>query len=414
MVTKSSLKNKRPESMILKLSKNALAMRPNAIRELLKVTKKPGIISLAGGYPDPVFFPTKALAESAKNCIQKNPDKSLGYGLTSGISELKLKISEFLKDDKIKSKEENILITNGSQQGIDLIMRTYFDPGDIIALSDPTYVGAIATMRAYRPKFLTIPLDNEGMDIDFLEKELKTLKIKRKKLKAVYIIPNFQNPTGVTLSMKRREKLIELAKRYDFMILEDDPYGRLRYRGKSVPTIKQISQRKGNDRTIYLTSFSKLLAPGLRIGAVVAEPEIIQRLILSKQCNDLCSSITSQYILLEYLKKNSMKKRLKSLCNSYNEKCHFMLKEMENNFPTKVKWTKPEGGFFIWVELPQGMDSMKIFDKAVKNKVVFVPGIPFFVKPKKSQLNTFRLAFSAVDKKKIKEGIKRLSKILNE
>ncbi|MCD6560050.1 MAG: PLP-dependent aminotransferase family protein [Palaeococcus sp.] len=391
-------------------SQKALGMKASEIRELLKLVESSEIISLAGGLPNPETFPKDIITELAKKAVQEHGDAALQYGTTKGYTPLRLEIAEMLrKRYDIPISKVDIMITSGSQQGLDLVGRVFIDPGDMIVVEAPTYLAAIQSFKYYEPQFIQIPLDDEGMRVDLLEEKLKELKAQGKKIKFVYTIPTFQNPGGVTMSIERRKRLLELASEYDFLIIEDGPYNELRYRGEEVPPIKALDTE---GRVLYLGTFSKILAPGFRVAWVAGEPHFIRKLEIAKQGIDLCTNVISQVIAMEYMKGGYLDEQIPKIRAFYKPKLETMLRALEEYMPEGVKWTKPEGGMFVWVTLPEGIDTKAMFEKAVSRGVAYVPGEAFFAD--RSVKNTMRLNFTYVDDEKIVEGIKRLAEVIKE
>ncbi|AIF69375.1 aminotransferase [Palaeococcus pacificus DY20341] len=391
-------------------SEKALGMKASEIRELLKLVESSEIISLAGGLPNPETFPKDLITKLAQKAIEEHGNAALQYGTTKGYTPLRLEIAEMLrKRYGIPISKVDIMITAGSQQGLDLIGRVFINPGDIIVVEAPTYLAALQSFRYYDPQFIQIPLDDEGMRIDLLEEKLKELKAQGKKVKLVYTIPTFQNPGGVTMSKERRKRLLELASEYDFLIIEDGPYNELRYRGEEIPPIKYWDEE---GRVIYLGTFSKIFAPGFRVAWIAAEPHFIRKLEIAKQGIDLCTNVFGQVIAAEYLKGGYLDKHIEKIRAFYKPKLEIMLDALEKYMPEGVKWTKPDGGMFVWVTVPEGIDTKEMFEKAVAKGVAYVPGEAFFAD--RGVKNTMRLNFTYVEDEKIVEGIKRLAEALKE
>ena len=391
-------------------SEKALGMKASEIRELLKLVESSDIISLAGGLPAPETFPVETIKKIATEVLEKHADKALQYGTTKGYTPLRLALAEWMRKryDLPMSKVE-IMTTAGSQQALDLIGRTFINPGDIVIVEAPTYLAALNAFRYYDPEFVSVPMDDNGMITDILEEKLKKLKAEGKKVKFVYTVSTFQNPAGVTMSEDRRKKLIELAHEYDFLIVEDNPYSELRYSGKPVKPVKHFDTE---GRVIYLGTFSKILAPGFRIGWIAAEPHFIRKIEIAKQAIDLCTNTFSQVIAWKYVADGYLDRQIPKIIEFYRPRRNAMLEALEEYMPEGVRWTKPEGGMFVWVILPEGIDTKMIFEKAVARGVAYVPGEAFFAH--RDVKNTMRLNFTYVPEEKIKEGIKRLAEVIKE
>lgn len=388
-------------------------MGSSAIRELLKITELPDVISFAGGLPAPEIFPVKEFSEACKRVLTDHGSQALQYSTTEGYLPLREQIARHASRYGIKVTAENIMITSGSQQALDLLGKVFINPGDRILVEDPTYLGALQAWNAYGAEFLTVKVDNDGMDIDALERALRSGP------KFIYVLPNFQNPTGVTLSEERRKKLIELADRYGVPIVEDDPYGQLRYEGKHLPSVVVMDDRTrengGNCYTgnvIYLSTFSKTLAPGLRIAWVVAPPEVISKLVQAKQGADLHTPTLNQMVAHEVSREGFLDKHIAHIREVYGERRNVMLAAMDRSFPPGVEWTQPKGGLFLWGILPEYLKSAEVLEDAIKQNVAFVPGEPFYAKV--AAHNTMRINFSNASTEMIQEGISRLGKVLSE
>ncbi len=384
-------------------------MKSSAIRELLKFAERADVISFAGGMPAPEVFPIEQFKEACIKVLDENGPASLQYGSTDGYLPLREMVASQSGRYGINVTPENILITSGSQQALDLIGKIFINPGDQILVESPTYVGAIQAWRAYGAEFIPVPFDEEGMRTDDLEDRLRAGP------KFIYVLPNFQNPTGVTLSYERRLKLIELADRYGVPIIEDDPYGQLRYEGEHLPAISVLdSQTRSQDQcyagnVIYLSTFSKTLAPGIRLAWVIAPPEIINKLILAKQGADLHTSTFNQMVAHEIAKGGFLYEHVKLIRRVYKERLDVMIDTLTEHMPSGVVWTKPQGGLFLWVTVPKCVDCQDLFEDAVNEKVAFVPGFSFYAEG--GGYNSMRLNFSNADPEHINEGIARLAKV---
>ncbi len=388
-------------------------MSSSAIRELLKLSEQSDVISFAGGMPAPEIFPFKEFEEASSRVLRNMGRMALQYGATDGFFPLREMLSNQQTEAGLKNTPENVLITSGSQQALDLLGRILINRGDRILVESPTYLGALQAWSAYGAEYVTVPMDEHGMITDALEEALRSGP------KFIYALPNFQNPTGVTLTLERRMKLIELADRYGVPIVEDDPYGQLRFEGESMPSIlsldgkmRQNSDPRYRGNVIHLSTFSKILAPGLRLAWVIAPPEVIHKLILVKQGADLHTSTFNQLIAFEISKDDFINRHIKVIQDVYHERRDVMLGAMDAYFPAGVEWTHPDGGLFLWGTMPEPLDATEVFKEAVKQKVAFVPGFSFF--PLGGGHNTMRLNFSNATPERIQEGIARLGKALHE
>lgn len=387
-------------------------MQSSAIRDLLKFSERPDVISFAGGMPAPEVFPIKEFSDACVKVLKENGPASLQYGSTDGYLPLREMIARHTARYGVNVTLDNILPTSGSQQALDLLGKIFINPGDKILVESPTYVGAIQAWKVYGAEFIPVPFDEDGMITEELEARLRAGP------KFIYVLPNFQNPTGATLSYERRLQLIELADRYGVPIIEDDPYGQLRYEGENLPALavldsqtrSQIDCYSGN--VVYLSTFSKTLAPGIRLAWVIAPPEIIQKLILAKQGADLHTSTFNQIVAFEVAKGGFLNEHVKYIRKVYKERRDVMLDTLQEHMPEGIQWTHPLGGLFLWLTLPDCLDSQELFDDAVQEKVAFVPGYPFFTEG--GGCNTMRLNFSNAQPEKINEGIARLSKVVRK
>jgi 2-aminoadipate transaminase len=391
-------------------SERAQKMKTSEIREFFKLTERPDIISFAGGFPSGAYFPSSHILAHLESLMGEDATPSLQYGPTEGIGPLRQYLAAKMAREGIAgTTEDHILITNGSQQGLDLISKILLDPGDVVIVEEPGYVGGLGAIHNYQGAFLPIPLDDEGLRPDLLEIQLQKLAKQGKKAKFIYLVPNFQNPTGVTMSIARREKILELAGRHDFIILEDNPYGELRYAGNPLPSIKSLDR---DGRVVYLGSFSKTFVPGIRLGWMVAEKVLIEKMITAKQGTDLCSNTLSQRLVYSCCSTGFLDHHVQSLVEKYREKRDLMLSCMEKYFPRECTWTTPKGGFFIWLTLPEGLNAREVLMKAVDRKVAFVDGAGFYVNGQGQ--NTARFAFSEASHAEIRTGIERLGRLLAE
>ncbi len=388
-------------------------MTSSAIRELLKLTENPEVISFAGGLPAPDVFPVDEFTAACQAVLKQWGAEALQYGATEGYRPLREMIARHTCRYGISVTADNILITSGSQQALDLIGKVFINPGDRILVEDPTYLGALQAWNAYGAEYVTVPMDEDGMITDELEEAL------RSGVKFIYVLPNFQNPTGATLSLERRDQLVEVADHYGVPIIEDDPYGQLRYEGENLPSIVTLdneyrrngtNEYKGN--VIYLSTFSKTLAPGLRLAWVIAPVQVIRKLVQAKQGADLHTATFNQIVAYEVARGGFLDRHIWLIRRVYGERRNLMLDAMEELFPPGVTWTKPKGGLFLWGVLPKGMDTAEVFKVAVKRNVAFVPGTSFYALG--GGENTMRLNFSYSNPEQIQKGIERLADVLKE
>ena len=390
-------------------------MTSSAIRELLKVTGQPGIISFGGGYPAPEVFPVEKFSEACQTVLQdpEKAQKALQYSASEGYLQLREMIARHTNRYGINITSENVLITSGSQQALDLIGKVFINPGDHILVETPTYLGALQAWSAYGAEYITVASDDDGIRTDELEEGL------RMGPKFMYLLPNFQNPTGVTIPLERRKRIVKLAEQYGVPIVEDDPYGQLRYEGEHLPPIgvlDDIIRREENNpntgNAIYMSTFSKTLAPGLRLAWIIAPVSVIHKMVQAKQGMDLHSATFNQFVAYEVAHGGFLDQHIQLIRKIYKERRDTMLDALEEHMPAGVKWTHPQGGLFLWITLPEGMDTTLIFKKAVEEKVAFVPGASFH--PLGGGKNTMRLNFSAEKPETINEGIARLGRVLRK
>ncbi len=385
------------------LSERAWQMKSSAIREILKITERPDVISFAGGLPAPELFPVEELKRACEFVLSNSGPRSLQYSITLGYPPLRKFLAERLSQKGVDLEVENIMITAGSQQGLDLIGKTFFDEGSFVIVENPTYVGALHAFRAYHPHFVTVEMDQEGMILEEVE-----LHIKKSKPRLIYTVSNFQNPSGITMSKKRRERLVDLAQEYYIPVIDDNPYGEMRFKGEELPSLKKL----GGDWVIELGTFSKLISPGLRIGWLVVSKEVMGVFERMKQGADLHTNTFAQYVIYEYIKNGNLDKHIELLKKEYSKRRDTMISALKNYCPEGVRWTEPEGGLFLWVFLPEGISATQLLQKALERKVAYVPGKPFYAK--EDQDNTLRLNFSNASSEEIEEGIKRLAQVFKE
>ncbi len=376
----------------------------SAVREILKITEQPDIISFAGGLPAPELFPVEVIAQAHAEVFQKSGASAMQYSTTEGWLPLRQWIAERMQQRGAFVDAERVLITTGSQQGIDLVAKVFLNAGDKVIVENPTYLAALQAFNGYEAEFVTVESDDDGMCVDALETAIITHAPK-----FIYIVADFHNPKGTSLSLTRRKQLIEISRRFRVPILEDNPYGELRYRGDHLPSLASMDE---DGLVIHLSTFSKTLSPGMRIGWATAPEEVFQALVICKQSVDLHTSTIEQRAAARALELFDYDAHVANLCRVYGERCSTMIQAIEMHFPTETKWTRPEGGLFLWVELPETVHGAQLLQEALQQRVAFVPGAPFFAKD--ARPNFIRLNFSNSLPEKITEGIKRLSQVINQ
>ena len=383
---------------MIELALRMSRVQASAIREILKVTERPDVLSFAGGLPAPEAFPAEALARAHADVLARDAAAALQYGPTEGHGPLRAWVAERMTGRGLPASPDQVLITAGSQQGIDLVAKTLIDPGDTVLVEAPSYLAALQCFSTYEARFETVGTDEDGMRVDALE---RALRAGRPKL--IYLVPTFQNPRGTTLSLERRGRVARLASEYGVTVLEDDPYAELRYRGAALPPVAGIDP---DSPVIHLGSFSKTLAPGLRLGYVIAGERTIRALTIAKQATDLHSGSLAQRAVARLFEIFDYDAHLRRLRTLYGERLDAMLAAIERSFPAGTHWTRPEGGLFVWVSLPQGLDAEELLADAMRDRVAFVPGAPFY--PAVPCHETLRLNFSNRPPLLIAEGIARL------
>lgn len=400
-----------PISWEQRFAQRTRLMHGSAIRELLKVTERPDFISFAGGLPAPEVFPVAEVAAAAQQILQQQGAQALQYGATEGYRPLREFIAQQMAEEAgFPVSSENVLITTGSQQALDLLGKILVDPGDTLLVESPTYLAALQAWNAYGARYQEVAADEQGLQLEALESALAAAP------KFLYTVPNFQNPSGITLSLERRERLVEIARRAGLPIVEDDPYRELRFEGEHLPRVFDLDgQRQAGAAdyagdVIYINTFSKVLAPGLRVGWIVADAELIGKLTQAKQGTDLHTAMLSQMLAYELARSGFIKQHLPTIIHAYRERRDAMLAALAEHFPQGVRWTRPQGGMFLWVTLPSGIDTEEALRAAIEQKVAFVPGTSFH--PAGGGSHTMRLNFSNARPEMIYEGIARLSKVL--
>ena len=379
-------------------------MRASDIREILKVTAQPDVISLAGGLPAPELFPVDEYRRAFEWVLETDGPQALQYGPSEGYRPLRELLAQRLNGFSIRCAADDVLITNGSQQALDLIGKVFLNPGDNVLVERPTYLGALQAFNQYQPNYVAVGMDDDGMRVDEVE---QVLQARRGRIKLIYALPNFQNPTGRSMSLERRKRLVELSSRFGVPIVEDDPYGELRYEGEHLPSLKSLDRE---DAVIYLGTFSKILAPGFRLGWIVAGPHVSETLLHAKQPSDLHTGMAQQMATCRVASDGFIDRHLKRIKAFYRERRDVMLRALEEHFPPDAHFTRPAGGLFVWAELPSYIDTRELLEDAVQAKVAFVPGQGFH--SDHSGSNTMRLNFSNVPPESLREGIRRLGQAI--
>jgi 2-aminoadipate transaminase len=393
------MKMENPTPIQWQFSERAQQLQSSVIREILKVTVRPDVISFAGGLPSPETFPVERMRAAFDTVLSNQGKVALQYGPTDGYGPLREWIADSLSTDGAKIVPEQVLMVSGSQQGLDLLAKVLVDEGSKVLVETPSYLGALQAFSVYRPEFVSVPTDDHGLIPEQLSGVAQGARL-------LYALPNFQNPTGRSLSVERRVALVETCARLGLPLIEDDPYGALSYRGEPLPKMLTMNP----NGVIYMGSFSKVLTPGIRLGYVVAPVPLIRKLEQAKQAADLHTAQLTQMVVHEVVKDGFLKEHIPTIRKLYADQCEAMLSALTEFFPSSVTWTRPEGGMFIWVTLPKHIDSMKLLDEAIAQNVAFVPGAPFYANaPEK---NTLRLSFVTVPPVKIREGMEKLGKLI--
>jgi 2-aminoadipate transaminase len=379
------------------------------MRDLMAITARPEVISLAGGLPDTSTFPPKSFAAQMTRIAQESAAEALQYGPTEGFEETKDCILQVMGAEAMLVDPEDVIVTTGGQQAIDLVAKTLVDPGDAVICEAPTYPGAVPVFCSYQAEVIQIDCDGDGMRIDLFEETLGKLAAEGRRPKFVYTVPTFQNPGGMTMSLERRRRLVELARTHELLLIEDNPYGLLRYGGESLPPLYQLD---GGDFVIYIGTFSKILSPGIRLGWAVAPPPVMEKIVLGKQAADLCTSTLTQYFVREYFAEGQWRHYIEELVEIYRARRDTMLEALHTHFPAEATWTEPEGGLFIWATLPSYIDTGDLLAKALRADVAFVPGQAAYVDERGR--HSMRLNFSGVKEDEIVEGVRRIGKVISE
>jgi 2-aminoadipate transaminase len=389
-------------------SRETLTAQPSAIRDICALVAKPEVRSLAGGWPDPEKFPLKTIRRIFDKLITKHGDRLLQYGSTEGLLELRQILADRMNTEGVSGfGPDNVIITHGSAQGMSLAAQVFVDREDVIFVGLPTYFGGPGAVRSRSGKVVGIAVDEDGLSVEHLRMEATRLKASGNRVKGVYVIPNFQNPTGATLSLERRRQLVRLAETHDLIIFEDDPYGELRFEGDPLPSLKSLDR---SGRVIHLRSLSKTFVPGMRLGWATAESGAIRQMVVAKQFADAATNTPAQYILYEFIRQGHLDKQIKENVGYYRNKRDFMLAQMDRYFPEEVTWNKPSGGFFIFVHLPEDLDAADLFRQAVDKNVAFVTGQPFFIDG--SGHNTLRLSYAQAGHQDIEYAIRKIGNLI--
>jgi 2-aminoadipate transaminase len=378
------------------------------MRDLMALTEQPDVIGLAGGLPDTSTFPPDSYASLMGTVAAESCSRALQYGPTEGLTLVKRCIADVMREEAMEVDPDEVLVTTGGQQVIDLVCKTLLDPGDVVVCEAPTYPGAVPTFCAYEADVVQVTMDRDGMRIDELADTLERLEREGRRPKFIYTVPNFHNPAGVTLSLERRRQLVRIASERELLVLEDNPYGMLRYEGTSLPTLRSLD----DEFVIYAGTFSKILSPGVRLGWTVAPPPVLQKMNIGKQSSDLCSSSISQYFVSAYFESGPWQKYVRSLIEIYRRRRDVMLDALAEHFPREAHWTHPQGGLFIWATLPDYIDTTDLLARALEERVAFVPGRAAYVDGRGG--SSMRLNFSGVPERDIYEGIRRIGEVVRE
>ena len=384
-------------------------MRSSAMRDLMAITARPEVISLAGGLPDTSSFPPETFAAQMTKIAQESSAEALQYGPTEGFERTRDCIVEVMGAEGMSPDPDDIIVTTGGQQAIDLITKTLVDPGDPVICEAPTYPGAVPVFCSYEADTHQVAIDDDGMRIDELEELLDRLAAEGRRPKFIYTVPSFQNPAGVTMSAERRRRLVEIAREREVLVVEDNPYGLLRYEGEALAPLYQLD---GGDYVLYLGTFSKILSPGIRLGWCVAPPPVMEKIVLGKQATDLCTSTLTQYFVAEYFSEGRWRDYVADLTGIYRERRDAMIEALERHFPPQCEWSRPQGGLFLWATLPEYIDTSDLLAKALRDNVAFVPGAAAYVDARGS--SSMRLNFSASGPDEIREGIRRIGQVIWE
>lgn len=384
-------------------------MTSSAMRDMMAVTARPEVISLAGGNPDLSTFPPGAFTAAMQRIGAEQLTTALQYGPTEGLAPVKACVAEVMAAEGMRVHDDDLLITTGGQQVIDLMCKTLIDPGDVVIAEAPTYPGAVPTFSTYEADVVQVELDDDGMRIDELEAVLARLDAEGRKPKFVYTVPTFQNPAGVTMSLQRRRRLVQIARERELLVLEDNPYGLLRYEGEPLPTLRSLD---GGEYVVYLGTFSKILSAGLRLGWVAAPRPVLAKMNLGKQASDLCSSSLTQHFVAGFFAEGDWRRYVADLVGMYRRRRDTMLAALEEHLPPEATWTRPQGGLFVWATLPDYVDTTDLLALALRENVAFVPGRAAFLDGRGG--TSMRLNFSGADEAAIREGVRRIGTVVGE
>lgn len=384
-------------------------MRSSAMRDLMEITARPEVISLAGGLPDTSTFPPDSFAAQMTRIAQESSAEALQYGPTEGFTRTKQVIGELMAAEGMDPDPDDLIVTTGGQQALDLVAKTLLDPGDVVIAEGPTYPGAVPVFCSYEADLRQIPIDGEGMRIDCLLATLETLDRQRRRPKLIYSVPTFQNPGGVTMSLARRRELVEIARDRELLILEDNPYGLLRFEGAPLESLYALD---GGDYVLYTGTFSKILSPGIRVGWLCAPPPVMEKVVLGKQAADLCTSTLTQYFVGEFFAEGRWREYIADVSAIYRSRRDALLGGLERFFPPEARWSRPEGGLFVWATLPDYINTTDLLAKALRENVAFVPGEAAFADGLGKA--SMRLNFSARSEDEIREGVRRIGRAVGE
>jgi 2-aminoadipate transaminase len=391
-------------------SRRAREVDASAIREICNLVSKREICSMAGGWPDPRTFPAAEILDIAGAVLTENPDQALQYGASEGVAALREKLADWVSErDGVPCTPDEILVTNGSAQGMELSAKILLEPGDVAFVGLPTYFGGTGACKTFGAELVGVRLDEDGMNPDILAERIEEVRAAGKKGKLIYVIPDFQNPTGATLPVERRRRIVELANKYDLAIVEDNPYRNLCFSGEPLPPIKAFDTE---GRVICLRSFSKIFCPGFRMAFAVAEKNVLRKLVIARQFEDCCSNIFAQYILLGFISRGLLDERIEKNRRYYKAKRDVLLAALDEHFPEMVRYNRPDGGFFVFVHLPEGICGEELLRKAVDRNVAFVAGAPFYIDG--SGQNTFRLSYAQSDEEAMKKAVAVIGRLIEE
>jgi 2-aminoadipate transaminase len=391
-------------------ARRAREVDASAIREICSLVSKREICSMAGGWPDPRTFPAEEIIDITAKVLTEYPEKALQYGASEGVAAFRERLAEWTSQrDGITCNPENILVTHGSAQGMELVAKVLLERGDVAFVGLPTYFGGTGACKTFGAELVGVPLDDDGMNTDILAERIEAVRAAGKTAKLIYVIPDFQNPTGATLPIERRKRIVELANTYDLAVIEDNPYRNLCFSGEPLPPIKAFDTE---GRVVCLRSFSKIFCPGFRLAFAIGEEDMIRKMVVALQFEDCCSNTFVQYILLEFINRGLLDERIEKNKEYYREKRDILLRALDDHFPDTVRWNHPDGGFFVFVHLPEGMCGEELFRRAVDRNVAFVAGAPFYIDG--SGKNTFRLSFAQSDEEAMKKAVSVIGRLIKE